>query len=126
VDAGRGGAVADRRPGVVVDHRPWGWFRRFACNETCTVKLIAVDPGERLSLQRHQHRDELWVVLDDGLQVEIDDRLVTAAAGDEFFIPRGTLHRVSAGLTGGRFLEVCFGHFDETDIERLEDAYGRA
>jgi mannose-6-phosphate isomerase len=111
---------------VLVDHRPWGGFRQYTRNQTTTVKLIEVAPGQRLSLQRHTHRDELWVVLDDGLEVRIGDRTVTAARGDEFLIPRGTLHRVAAGPTGGRFVEVCFGYFDEDDIERLEDAYGRS
>jgi mannose-6-phosphate isomerase len=110
----------------LVDHRPWGGFRQYTRNQTTTVKLIEVAPGQRLSLQRHTHRDELWVVLDDGLEVRIGDRTVTAARGDEFLIPRGTLHRVAAGPTGGRFVEVCFGYFDEDDIERLEDAYGRS
>ena len=116
---------ADPRPAVVVDHRPWGNFRQYTLNEPSTVKIITVAAGEALSLQRHEHRDELWIALDDGLLVEIDGTSTQAGSGDEFFVPRGAVHRVSGGGHGGRFLEVAFGHFDEQDIERLEDRYGR-
>jgi len=116
---------ADPRPDVVVDDRPWGNFRQYSLNEPSTVKIITVHAGEALSLQRHEHRDELWIVLDDGLLVEIDGTTTQASTGDEFFVPRGAVHRVAGGTTGGRFLEVAFGRFDEQDIERLEDRYGR-
>jgi mannose-6-phosphate isomerase len=115
----------DPRPDALVDHRPWGSFRQYTLNEPSTVKLITLAAGEALSLQRHEHRDELWVVLDDGLLVEIDGTTIEARAGEECFVPRGAVHRVSGGAHGGRFLEIAFGRFDEQDIERLEDRYGR-
>jgi mannose-6-phosphate isomerase len=115
----------ENRPDVLVDERPWGNFRQYTLNEPSTVKIITVTAGESLSLQRHEHRDELWVVLDDGLLIEVDGTTTEAGAGDEFFVPRGAVHRVAGGDTGGRFLEVAFGRFDEQDIERLEDRYGR-
>jgi len=111
---------------VLVDERPWGSFRQYSLNAVSTVKLIHVDAGQTLSLQRHRERDELWVIIDHGLLVEIDGESFEPAVGDEFFIPRGTTHRAAGGRCGGRFLEVAFGHFDEDDIERLEDCYGRA
>jgi mannose-1-phosphate guanylyltransferase/mannose-6-phosphate isomerase len=114
-----------KRPDVLVDERPWGNFRQYSLNEPSTVKIITVTAGESLSLQRHEHRDELWIVLDDGLVIEVDGTTTQASAGDEFFVPRGAVHRVAGGSTGGRFLEVAFGRFDEQDIERLEDRYGR-
>ncbi|TVR27818.1 MAG: mannose-6-phosphate isomerase [Nitriliruptor sp.] len=116
---------ADPRANVVVDHRPWGNFRQYTLNEPSTVKIITVVAGESLSLQRHEHRDELWIALDDGLLFEIDGTTTQASTGDEFFVTRGAVHRVAGGDHGGRFLEVAFGHFDEQDIERLEDRYGR-
>lgn len=116
----------DPRPEVLEDHRPWGGFRQFTHDESSTVKLITVSAGQTLSLQRHAHRDELWIVLDDGLRITIGEDTVTATAGDEFWIPRGTVHRVGGDESGGRFVEVAFGSFDEHDIERLEDRYGRS
>jgi mannose-6-phosphate isomerase len=115
---------APRQP--VEDLRPWGRFRQYTLNEPTTVKLITVEAGQVLSLQRHQHRDELWIVLDDTIWVELDGEQVPTRAGDEHFIPRGTLHRVGAEDGVGRFVEIAFGAFDEDDIERLDDAYGRS
>jgi mannose-6-phosphate isomerase len=115
----------DPRDRILEDHRPWGRFRRYTHGEPSTVKIITVEAGQALSLQRHRHRDELWIVLDPGLCVRIGDETVVAEEGDEFFIPRGTVHRATGGARGARFLEVAFGRFDEDDIERLEDRYGR-
>jgi mannose-6-phosphate isomerase len=118
---------SDPRDRIVVDHRPWGYFRRYTLNEPTTVKLIEVEAGQTLSLQRHRDRDELWIVLDDSLEIEIDGETIRADRNQEFFIPRGTTHRVRATEErGGRFVEVAFGEFDEDDIERLEDRYGRS
>jgi mannose-6-phosphate isomerase len=116
----------DPRDRIVEERRPWGRFRRYTHDEPTTVKLITVEAGQQLSLQRHQHRDELWVVLDPGLRVQIGDELHETDVGDEHLIPRGTIHRAEAGGPGAaRFLEVAFGRFDEDDIERLDDRYGR-
>lgn len=123
VDDGHAGLGSAPQP--LVDRRPWGSFRQYTANEASTVKIIEVEPHAALSLQRHRERDEFWVVLDDGLFVEIDGTSVRASAGDEFFVPRGAAHRVCGGPTPARFLEICFGHFDEDDIERLDDRYGR-
>ncbi|GGI05384.1 phosphomannose isomerase type II C-terminal cupin domain [Egicoccus halophilus] len=118
-----GGAALQPQP--LVDERPWGRFHRYTHNERSTVKIITVEAGASLSLQRHQSRDEWWVVLDDGLLIQVGEDTVEASAGEEFFVPRGVVHRVSGGRTGGRFLEIALGHFDEDDIERLDDCYGR-
>ena len=124
-DATATDATVRRGPRVLVDERPWGNFRQYTHNESTTVKLITVAAGQQLSVQRHAHRDELWVLLDDGLQVRVGDQEFTASAGDEVFIPRGAIHTIGGGESGGRFVEIAFGHFDEDDIERIEDRYGR-
>lgn len=112
--------------GIVDDERPWGRFRRYTLNEGSTVKIITIEPGHTLSEQRHRQRAELWVVLDDGVEITIGDAVVTASAGDEFFVPVGERHRMgSASDRPCRVLEIAFGHFDEDDIERLSDDYGR-
>lgn len=119
-------ARIDPRPEAVVDHRPWGSFHQITHNESTTVKIITVDGGGELSLQRHDHRDELWTILDHGLVVEIDGFRRPVAVGEQVWIPRGTTHRVASVAGRARFLEVAFGTFDECDIERLEDRYGRS
>ena len=113
-------------PAVIVDERPWGTFEQYCTNERCTVKTITVQPGHRLSLQRHEHRDELWDVLDVPVTVEVDGRAWKAQPGEKVWIPRGSLHRLSnAGTCIARVLEIAFGTFDECDIQRLSDDYSR-
>jgi len=122
--------------------RPWGDFVQYTENEPTTVKIIHVKPGEKLSVQRHEHRDEQWVALDPGLIATIGDEEFHLNHGTiidqpphgektttypSAWIPRGTIHSMrNAGKEPARFLEIAFGHFDEDDIERLEDKYGRA
>lgn len=106
--------------------RPWGDFRQFVSNETVTVKIITVEPSHRLSLQRHNHRGEMWHVLDVPIDVEVDDQRWTADVGDTVWVPRGATHRMgNSGTVAGRLLEVGFCFFDEADIERFEDDYAR-
>jgi mannose-1-phosphate guanylyltransferase/mannose-6-phosphate isomerase len=111
---------------VFVEERPWGRFQQFVANRPVTVKTITVDPGCRLSLQRHQHREELWHVLDGLADVHVDGVEQTLGAGAMLMVPRGAAHRLgNSGSVPVRVLEIAFGHFDEDDIERLEDDYSR-
>lgn len=108
------------------DIRPWGHFERFTLNEPCTVKIHVVNANEVLSLQRHEHRDEMWRILAGSGSVVIGDETRDAHAGDDFLVERGEKHRIAAGPDGVTFLEIAFGNFDEGDITRFEDKYGRA
>jgi len=117
---------ADPREASFVSRRPWGGFQQFATNEPVTVKIITVEPGHRLSLQRHQHRGELWQILDVPIDVEVDGRAWSAEVDEQVWVPRGAVHRMTnRGDRAGRLLEIAFGHFDEDDIERLQDDYSR-
>ena len=117
---------AARSEAVFVAERPWGQFQQFCLNEPVTVKLITVQPGHRLSLQRHDHREEVWQVLDVPMDVQIGDRSWTAQVGERVVVPPGALHRLgNSGEQAGRVLELAFGDFDEADIERLHDDYTR-
>jgi mannose-6-phosphate isomerase-like protein (cupin superfamily) len=109
-----------------VDERPWGEFEKFVENQHVTVKIITVRAGRRLSLQRHEHRAELWRALDNPLTAEVDGDLRVLEAGDTVFIEQGAVHRLgNTGDRSGRILEIAFGEFDEADIERLEDDFSR-
>ncbi|MEP7036305.1 MAG: phosphomannose isomerase type II C-terminal cupin domain [Dermatophilaceae bacterium] len=111
---------------VLVDKRPWGGFEQFAHNEAVTVKIITVNPGQRLSLQTHARRDEMWQILDDPLDVQVDDRSWAAQSGERVWVPLGSRHRIAnSGNVPGRLLEIAFGIFDEDDIVRFEDDYNR-
>lgn len=119
-------ARPDPRSEVVEDARPWGRFEQFTHNEATTVKLITVLPGERLSLQVHTHRDELWVVTAGPVTAQVGAESREAVLGERIWIPRGTMHRLgNPGTEPAQILEVAFGEFDEADIERLEDDYAR-
>lgn len=108
------------------EERPWGDFERFTLNEQTTVKIVHVKAGEAISLQTHANRDEFWRVLSGSGTVHAGNEEKTANPGDTFFNARGAEHRVEAGPEGLSFLEIAFGEFDESDISRLEDRYGRA
>lgn len=111
---------------IFVAERPWGAFQQFVSNEQVTVKIITVQPGHRLSLQRHEHRGEMWAVLDVPIDITVDERRWTAEPGETIWVPRGSTHRMgNSGERAGRLLEVAFGHFDESDIHRLQDDYAR-
>jgi mannose-6-phosphate isomerase len=112
---------------MFVAERPWGQFQQFVQNEPVTVKIITVQPGHRLSLQTHGHRDEMWQVLDIPIHVEVGDREWDAQVGERVWVPAGAEHRMAnRGSVAGRLLEIAFGDFDESDIERLQDDYARA
>lgn len=106
--------------------RPWGSFERFTLNEASTVKIIRVEPNQELSLQQHKHRDEEWLVLQGSGVVTVGEADTPVEPGNNFFVSRGQKHRVKGGPEGLMFLEIAFGEFDEADIIRFEDDYGRA
>jgi mannose-6-phosphate isomerase len=117
-----GGSVVGER-----DERPWGTYVVVDEGESFLVKRITVRPGHRLSYQRHNRRDEHWVVVSGSGFVTVDGVDERVGVGSEVNVRRTAAHRVtndgSADLT---FVEVQTGdYFGEDDIERLEDDYGR-
>jgi mannose-6-phosphate isomerase len=116
----------DPRGEIFTVQRPWGQFQQFVSNEPVTVKVITVEPGHRLSLQTHDHRGEMWQVLDVPIEVTVGERTWSAEPGETVWVPAHTLHRMAnKSDQPGRLLEIAFGDFDEADIVRLEDDYAR-
>lgn len=107
------------------EERPWGSFERFTLNEKSTVKIITVKAGEAFSLQSHKHRGEFWRILSGSGVITLDQESCPVHSGESFFSPVGHEHRMEGGPEGLSFLEIAFGDFDEQDIKRLEDLYGR-
>ena len=107
------------------EQRPWGEFLEFTRNSTTSVKIITVKANEALSLQTHQQRDEFWYVLSGTGVAQKDTDVIQIKAGDTISIPRTTPHRLS-GISELKVLEISTGKFDDNDIIRLEDKYGRA
>lgn len=115
------------KPAVAFAERPWGSFKQFANNRPCTVSLLTVQPGQRLSLQSHPGRAELWIVIDDGAVVQVGETERTCCAGEEIWIPADAKHRLGCGGEKPvRVLEVAFGDWQLKDIVRHADDYHRA
>lgn len=118
--------IPDEKPEVKFTSRPWGTFNQYAFNEDCTVSLMKVLPGQRLSLQSHTGRAELWVVIDDGVTIQVGDEIKEYHAGDEIWIPANERHRLTCNIDKPtRVLEIAFGNWQQDDIKRFDDDYDR-
>ena len=107
-------------------HRPWGWFETLATGPGYLVKRLRLTAHQRISLQRHQQRSEHWVVAAGEGVMEVDGACIAAAPGVTLLVPRGGLHRATAGATDLEIIEVQLGEeLREEDIERFDDDYGR-
>jgi mannose-6-phosphate isomerase-like protein (cupin superfamily) len=107
------------------EDRPWGNFIKFVENSPCTVKIVTIKGGESLSLQFHKSRDEFWHIISGVGTATIGEEKVSIESSKEFFVPRGTLHRIEAGGEDIVLLEIAYGSFDEADIVRTKDRYNR-
>ncbi len=108
-------------------HRPWGWFDIIKEGPNFKVKHIQVKPQASLSLQKHQHRSEHWVVIKGEATITCEEKTSVLKVNESTFIPQGKLHRLS-NLTDEtlEIVEVQSGSYiSEDDIERISDVYGR-
>jgi mannose-1-phosphate guanylyltransferase / mannose-6-phosphate isomerase len=108
-------------------YRPWGWYQRIDIGTRFQVKRIMVKPGSRLSLQRHFHRAEHWVVVRGVAEVTLGDQVMVLHENESIGIPIGAVHRLAnPGRIPLELIEVQVGAYTgEDDIVRLEDVYGR-
>jgi len=108
--------------------RPWGYYLVLLDADRFKVKLLVVNPGKRLSLQRHRRRSEHWHVVQGDARVTLDGREIRLGARESIDIPLGSKHRIeNAGREPVVVVEVQTGeYFGEDDIERFEDDFGRA
>jgi mannose-6-phosphate isomerase len=115
-------------PASKIDHRPWGRYTVLADESDYKVKRIIVEPGARLSLQRHAHRSEHWFAVSGEGVITRNEEEIPLAPGLAVDLPQGCWHRVrNQGAEPFIFIEVQRGsYFGEDDIERKEDDYGRA
>ncbi len=109
--------------------RPWGFFTILHQAPDCKIKRLIVQPGHRLSLQKHQHRREVWIVLQGIGHAQIEHDLIPLSPQSIVSIEPGQLHRLSCENHSNEpltLLEVQTGsYFGEDDIVRLEDDYQR-
>ncbi|MBV8526630.1 MAG: mannose-1-phosphate guanylyltransferase/mannose-6-phosphate isomerase, partial [Acetobacteraceae bacterium] len=121
--AGRNEAVAHNRC-----YRPWGFYECLIQGDRFQVKRIVVTPGQKLSLQRHYHRAEHWVVVHGAALVTRDHEQKLVQENESIYLPLGCVHRLeNPGRIQLTLIEVQAGSYlGEDDIVRIEDTYGRA
>lgn len=109
-----------------MEQRPWGWFEQLGCGPGYLVKRLCIRAGQRISLQRHRHRLEHWVVVAGQGELQCNGERVPALPGTTLLVPLGAVHRASAGDQDLVIIEVQRGdQLSEDDIERLADDYQR-
>jgi mannose-1-phosphate guanylyltransferase/mannose-6-phosphate isomerase len=111
-----------------VVHRPWGSYDSLEAGGRFQVKRIVVKPGASLSLQKHHHRAEHWIVVSGTAEVTCDDKVFLMAENQSTYIPLGSVHRLrNPGKVPLELIEVQSGSYlGEDDIVRFDDVYGRA
>jgi len=109
-------------------HRPWGWYDSIDDGHRFKVKRIQVKPGASLSLQKHHHRAEHWVVVKGTAEITNGDKVLTLTENQSTYIPLGEVHRLAnPGSIPLEIIEVQSGSYlGEDDIVRFEDHYGRS
>ena len=108
-------------------HRPWGSYQSVDNGDRYQVKRITVKPGERLSLQKHHHRSEHWIVVRGTANVMVNDLVKIVHENESIYIPIGAIHRLeNPGKILLELIEVQTGSYlGEDDIIRIEDDYRR-
>jgi mannose-1-phosphate guanylyltransferase / mannose-6-phosphate isomerase len=108
-------------------HRPWGWYDSIDSGPRFQVKRIMVKPGASLSLQKHHHRAEHWIVVTGTAEVTNGDQVLLLSENQSTYIPLGQVHRLAnPGKVPLEIIEVQSGSYlGEDDIVRFEDTYGR-
>ena len=111
-----------------VVRRPWGSYDSIEYGDRFQVKHIVVKPGASLSLQRHKHRAEHWIVVSGVAEVTCGERVFRLHENESTYIPQGFVHRLrNPGNEPTEVIEVQSGSYlGEDDIERLDDVYGRS
>ncbi|MGB0507978.1 MAG: cupin domain-containing protein, partial [Pikeienuella sp.] len=110
------------------NYRPWGGYTSILDGDRFQVKRLFVKPGAKLSLQKHHHRAEHWVVVRGSAEVTIDGRVFLLAENQSTYIPLGATHRLAnPGMITLELVEVQSGSYlGEDDIIRIEDEFGRS
>jgi mannose-6-phosphate isomerase-like protein (cupin superfamily) len=110
-----------------VDHKPWGYYEVIVEEPDFKIKRIVVNPGKRMSLQRHEHRSEHWYIVKGKGIVTLNDNNFDIEPNQSTFVPVGYRHRIYNNSSSDLIIiEIQTGnYFGEDDIERYEDDFGR-
>ncbi len=107
--------------------RPWGYYETLRSSPGWQLKILVINPGHAISLQKHKHRAEHWTVAEGSGLVTRGSKVYKLKTGDDIYIQKGQKHRISnKGKKPVTIVEVQFGEIiSEDDIIRYEDHYGR-
>ncbi|WP_416695848.1 mannose-1-phosphate guanylyltransferase/mannose-6-phosphate isomerase [Candidatus Pseudothioglobus sp. Uisw_050_01] len=123
--------LKDQNRPEAVNHRkvfrPWGYYDSLDVGDGFQAKRICVKPGEKISLQKHKHRSEHWVVVSGTAKITCGDKIYNLEKNQSTYIPKGEVHRLeNEGAVDLEIIEVQTGDYlGEDDIIRLEDDYER-
>ena len=123
--------LKDQNRPEAVNHRkvfrPWGYYDSLDVGDGFQAKRICVKPGEKISLQKHKHRSEHWVVVSGTAKITCGDKIYNLEKNQSTYIPKGEVHRLeNQGAVDLEIIEVQTGDYlGEDDIIRLEDDYQR-
>ena len=108
-------------------YRPWGGYASILSGDRFQVKRLFVKPGKKLSLQKHHHRAEHWVVVTGTAEVTVDGTVTMLSENQSIYLPLGCVHRLAnPGKITLELIEVQTGSYlGEDDIIRFEDEFGR-
>jgi len=107
------------------EFRPWGFFETLVEDYEYKVKRLTIGADSSISLQFHLKREEHWIIVAGDAEIVINDEVYLGYPGDSFFIDKGEIHRINAGVDGVIIIEIQMGECEEDDIVRLDDKYGR-
>jgi mannose-1-phosphate guanylyltransferase/mannose-6-phosphate isomerase len=109
-------------------YRPWGYYTILESGDRYKVKRIVINPGKSISLQRHHHRAEHWIVVKGAAKITKNGDVFNVHENESIYVPKSTTHRVeNEGIVNLHIIEIQTGEYiEEDDIERFEDEFGRA
>lgn len=107
------------------ENRPWGSFENHVHRDDWHLKVITIHDGKRTSLQHHKHRKEVWIVVEGTISATVGEAETILSHGGVIVVEVGEKHRIRALKGNAKLVEVSLGYFDEDDIIRHEDDYGR-
>jgi mannose-6-phosphate isomerase-like protein (cupin superfamily) len=109
-----------------ITNKPWGCYANLYDNDNYKVKLLWVNKGQSISLQKHEKRSEIWTVVQGHPLIRKGDKSFAIKPSSTIVIEKGQIHRITAEIDDVVILELQQGKCYEEDIIRLEDKYGRS
>ena len=107
--------------------KPWGSYIELYRDKNFLLKILNISPGKKISLQKHKKRSEHWTVVEGEASILLGKKNISLSVNDSIFVPKEEVHRISNSTQDPlKIIEIQSGEYDENDIIRLDDMFGRA